>query len=96
MTVVKRGVDQETMCDRFGVSRQTWSQRCAWFLASPPTPAEIASLVPLSCMTLGNVWVYAYDGKWVGRSPVLIIHRDVTHKEIIWWSVARSESRSAV
>lgn len=47
-------------------------------------------------MSPGSVWVYAYDGKWVGRSPVLIIHRDVTHKEILWWSVARSESRSAV
>ena len=41
-------------------------------------------------------WVYGYDGKWLGRSPVLIIHRDVTHKETLWWSVARSESCAAV
>lgn len=94
--VVTQGTDQEVICDRVHISRQTWSLRCAWFLASPPTPCEIAARFPLSCMTPGSVWVYAYDGKWVGRSPVLIIHRDVTHKEILWWSVARSESRSAV
>lgn len=51
-----------------------------WF---PPTCRRSAS------------WVYGYDGKWIGRSPVLIIHRDVTHKEILWWSVARSESQAA-
>lgn len=96
MHVVTQGTDQELICDRLHVSRQTWSTRCAWFCASPPTPLEIAHLFPPTCMTMGVVWVYAYDGKWVGRSPVLIIHRDVTHKEILWWSVARSESCAAV
>lgn len=32
----------------------------------------------------------------MGRSPILIIHRDVTHKETLWWSVALSESRAAL
>lgn len=93
---VTRGTDQATLCTHLHVSRQTWSSRCAWFLASPPSPQEIALLVPPSCMTPSSRWVYGYDGKWLGRSPVLIIHRDVVHKETLWWSVARSESRGAL
>lgn len=93
---MRHETDQEIICDRLHISRQTWSTRCAWLCAAPPTPFEIAQLFPLSCMTPEVVWVYAYDGKWMGRAPVLIIHRDVTHKEIFWWSLARSESRAAV
>lgn len=91
-----RGTDQATLCTRLHISRQTWSGRCAWFLASPPSPQEIATLFPPACVSPLTWWVYGYDGKWLGRSPVLIIHRDVTHKETLWWSVALSESRAAV
>jgi len=53
-------------------------------------------LTPPSCLKPASVWVYGYDAKWLGRSPVLLIHRDVTHKETLWWSVAKNESVAAV
>jgi hypothetical protein len=32
------------------------------------------------------------DGKWLHRLGVFLVHRDITHKENIWWSYAPSES----
>lgn len=43
-----------------------------------------------------DAWVYSVDGKWLRRSGVILIHRDVTHHEVLWWSYARSESYQAI
>lgn len=56
----------------------------------------VASIAPPNCTQLDKPWVYGYDGKWLSRSPILLIHRDVTHKENLWWSVAKSENMTAV
>lgn len=49
-----------------------------------------------ACVKSDSAWIYGYDGKWVGRGLVLLIHRDVTRKETLWWSVAHSEGMAAV
>lgn len=36
------------------------------------------------------------DGKWLGRSGVFLIHRDVTHKQNLYWSLVSSESYEAL
>lgn len=78
------------------MSRQELSGRFRWFLTLPPSPELISWVAPPSCLQPTTLWVYGYDAKWLGRSPALVIHRDITHKETLWWSVAKHESRSAV
>lgn len=56
----------------------------------------IASICPPACTKPDKSWVYGYDGKWLSRSPILLVHRDVKNKETLWWSVAKSENRGAV
>ena len=40
-------------------------------------------------------WIYGVDGKWLRRQGVIIIHRNITSKEIIYWSYHPSESYAA-
>jgi hypothetical protein len=88
-------VDQETLYVRLKFSRQTLSARFNLFLLLPPPPELVnAVVIPTCCST--TLWVYGFDGKWLGRSPILLIHRDVINKETLWWSVAFSESMAAV
>lgn len=79
-----------------GVSRQELSGRFTWFMSSPPSPQLIFRVFPPKCLTSHSPWAYGYDGKWLGRSPILLVHRDVTHKETLWWSIAKSENIAAV
>ena len=82
--------------ERLGVSRQELSERFTWFMSVPPSPQLMFQLFPPKCLIANSPWSYGYDGKWLGRSPILLVHRDVTHKETIWWSIARSENIAAM
>ncbi len=46
-------------------------------------------------MITSQAWVYGVDGKWLRRQGVIIIHRNITTKEIIYWSYHKSESYGA-
>lgn len=48
------------------------------------------------CARTVNEWVYGWDGKWLKRGIVVLIHRDVTHRETLWWGVGKSESIAVV
>jgi len=37
-------------------------------------------------------WIYGVDGKWLRKAGVVIIHRDVSNGENLYWSYWRSES----
>lgn len=43
----------------------------------------------------GKKWVYATDGKYLKRHGVLIIHRDVTSKQNLFWSFHSGETYAA-
>lgn len=77
------------------LSRQTLSKRFTLFFLNPPSPELIWIVFPPSCFD-GYPWVFGFDGKWLKRYGVLLIYRDVTNHEIIWWSRSPSESVSAV
>ena len=87
-------VDQETLFVRLKFSRQTLSARFNLFLLLPPSPALVNTVAPPACCST-TLWVYGYDGKWLGRNPILLIHRDVINGETLWWSVAFSENMAA-
>ncbi len=88
-------VDQETLFVRLKFSRQTLSAKFNLFLLLPPSPELVNAVTSPACCST-TLWVYGFDGKWLGRSPILLIHRDVINKETLWWSVAFSESMAAV
>jgi len=91
-----KAVNQEALTKRLKLSRQELSTGFNWFLTLPPAPELINRVVLPQAAATVQPWVYGFDGKWLGRNLVLLVHRDVIHKETLWWSVATSENMAAV
>ena len=87
--------NQEILGRSLKLSRQELSSRFNLFLLLPPSPALVNAVVPPACCST-TLWVYGFDGKWLGRSPILLIHRDVINGETLWWSVDFGETMAAV
>jgi len=66
------------------------------FLDHPLNVSDVWEILPPGTITMAQPWTYGCDGKWLGRSGVFFIHRNVTTKENIWWSFMRSESYTAI
>lgn len=73
-------------------SRRTLVRRFSPFFVHPLTPAEVWMVLPPRCSRYGVIWIYGADGKWLHHDGVFLLHRNVTHKESIWWSYALNES----
>ncbi len=63
------------------------------FLARPPSPELLLRVVPPAAK-IGTAfdWAYGVDGFWFHRDRIVLLQRDVTHKETLWWSLHLSES----
>lgn len=84
------------MAQAEGVSRALLSRRFQVFLQNPPHPLMVWKANPPTITSVPRrLWTYGFDGKWLGRGCVVLIHRDVTHKETLWWSDSMSESIDA-
>ena len=77
------------------LSRQTLSKRFTLLFLNPPTPQLLWDIFPPTCLA-GEAWIIGFDGKWLKRYGALLIYRDVTNHEIIWWSRVPWESVAAV
>lgn len=66
------------------------------FFDHPLTAEEVWRIVPPKISTDKAPWVYGVDGKYLKRNGVILIHRDVTHKENLFWSFHKSESFGAL
>ncbi len=73
-------------------SRRTLVRRFAPFFVRPLTPAEVWITLPPRCSRHPDRWMYGADGKWLHHDGVFLVHRDVTHRENLWWSYALNES----
>lgn len=94
---VKGKTDYEVSADRLRVSRQETSTRFHQLINQPLTPIELIRLFPPKCLSpRSKPWTLGYDGKWLGRTVVLVIERDVTHRENLWWSDHPGETMVAV
>lgn len=51
--------------------------------------------LPSPLITQHDPWIYGVDGKWLRKQGVVIIHRNITNKENIFWSYHPSESYAA-
>lgn len=78
------------------ISRKTLTKRFKPFFDHPLTAQEIWKISPPKIATSKDPWVYGVDGKWLKRQGVILVHRDVTHKENLFWSFHKSESFSAL
>jgi hypothetical protein len=62
------------------------------FLDHPLSASDVWKILPPTTITAAHPWTYGCDGKWLGRSGVFFIHRNVTTRENLWWSFMISES----
>lgn len=81
------------------ISRPTLSVRFKQFFTQPLSP-EVVWKVLAPKLTQpnnhGNPWVLGIDGKWLRRQGVVMIYRDVTHKQNLCQSFWPSESYHAL
>lgn len=75
-----------------GVSRWTLYRNFLPFLVRPLAPGEVWRILPPKCTKSGVRWIYGTDGKWLHHESVFLIHRNITHKENLWWSSSLNES----
>jgi hypothetical protein len=78
------------------ISRKTLSKKFKPFFDNPLMAEEVWKIIPPKIASNKNPWVYGVDGKWLRRNGVIIIHRDVTNKENLFWSFHKNESFEAL
>lgn len=81
-----------------GLTEQTHSSRTTlWrkFLPFFNYQSTPDNLVCSTALPPVQSWIYGVDGKWLRRNGVIIIHRNITTKETIYWSYHPSESYAA-
>jgi len=67
------------------------------FLTRPPNPELLLRVVPPTAgKGMSSFWAYGLDGFWFHRDRIVLLQRDVTHKETLWWSLHLSESLVSV
>lgn len=94
-----------------GISRSTLSVKFKIFFDCPLIPEKVWSILPpkanndigtktdintnLGC-NKQKPWVLGLDGKWLKRGGVIMVYRDVTRRENLFWSFWNSESYLAL
>lgn len=67
------------------------------FLTQPPSPELLMHVAPpVATRGTASAWAYGVDGFWFHRDRIVLLQRDVTHKETLWWSLHLSESAASV
>lgn len=89
-------VNRKKITSDRAISRKTLVTRFKPFFDRPLTVEEVWKALPPGISKNPDPWVYGVDGKWLKRQGVILIHRDVTHKENLYWSFHKSESFAAL
>lgn len=89
-------VNRKKIIEDENLSRKTLSKKFRPFFSHPLTATEVWKINPPKIANSNEPWVYGVDGKWLKRQGVILIHRDVTHKENLFWSFHKSESFEAL
>jgi len=75
------------------VSRKTLSAMFMLFFAHPLLPEQVWQIFPPQ---FSSNWTLALDGKWLRRNGVVMIYRNLTDHETLWWNWHTSESYAAL
>jgi hypothetical protein len=86
---------KKIMVDK-NISRPTLNNKFKPFFDHPLDPSEVWKILPPTITKNKKPWVYGVDGKWLKRQGVVLVHRDVTHRENLYWSFHKSESYEAL
>jgi len=73
------------------IGRKTISLKFKQFFTHPLSPEVVWETLPPKLMG-GDPWVLGLDGKWLRRQGVVMVYRDITHKQNLFWSFWSSES----
>lgn len=84
------------MLETAEISRPTLSKKFKIFFDEFVSPDEAWRVLPPTLTKTSDPWVLGIDGKWLRRRGVVMIYRDVTHKENLFWSYHESESYLAL
>ena len=60
------------------------------------SPKDVWMVLPATLTKTNDPWILAVDGKWLHRNGVVMIYRDITNRENIFWSFHSSESYPAL
>lgn len=97
-------VNRKNILELKQISRKTLSVKFKVFFDKSVSPKEVWRVLPPTLTKvskekpLGNhdPWVLGIDGTWLHRNGVVMIYRDVTHGENLFWSYHASESYQAL
>lgn len=94
--LVVGNVNRKYLIDTKQVSRKTLSVRFKVFFDRFVSPLNVWRVLPPTLTKTNGPWVLAIDGTWLHRNGVVMIYRDVTHHQNIFWSYHASESYQAL
>lgn len=66
------------------------------FFDKSVSAVEAWRLLPPTLTTSQEPWVLAIDGTWLHRNGVIMIYRDITHGENLFWSYHSGETYTAI
>lgn len=77
-----------------GICRKTLSVKFKTFFDHHLLPKPVWQIQPVKLLT--TPWVLGIDGKWLRRNGVIMIYRNITTGENLFWSFHSSESYVAL
>lgn len=89
-------VNRKKIISKRKISRKTLSKKFQPFFENPLTAEEVWKIFPPKLTVSKDPWVWGVDGKWLRRNGVILIHRDLTNKENLFWSFHPNESFTAL
>lgn len=88
--------NRENLWEEKQVSRKTLSVKFKVFFDKFVSVGVTWRLLPPTLTTSDDPWILAIDGKWLRRSGVVMIYRDVTNGENLFWSFHSGETYIAI
>lgn len=88
--------NRENLWEEKQVSRKTLSVRFKVFFDKSVSAVDTWRLLPPTLTVSNDPWILAIDGTWLHRNGVVMIYRNITHHQNLYWSYHQSESYEAV
>lgn len=88
--------NRENLWEEKQVSRKTLSTKFKVFFDKFVSVVVLWWLLPPILTKSKESWILAIDGKWLRRSGVVMIYRDITNGENLFWSFHSGETYTAI
>lgn len=88
--------NRENLWEEKEVSRKTLSVKFKVFFDKLVSVSIVWRLLPPTLTTTEYPWTLGVDGTWLHRNGVIMVYRDITHHQNLFWSYHASESYEAI